>query len=57
MNLSGRTSCKTVRWKDENTDDILDKKRVHIGSIHQAIEVNFDCQNDMNMSVYSNNII
>ena len=28
MNLSGRTSCKTVRWNDENSDDILDKIRM-----------------------------
>ena len=58
MNLSGRTSCKTVRWNDENTNDILDKIRVHIGSIHQAIDVNFDCQNDVNICVDSiNNVL
>ena len=58
MNLSGRTSCKTVGWNDENTDDILDKIRVHIGSIHQAIDVNFDCQNDVNICVDSiNNVL
>ena len=53
----GRTACRTVRWNDENTNDILDKLHENIGSIHEVLNTNFDCQNDVNTCVDSINDI
>ena len=46
-----------MRWKDENTNDILDKLHANIGSIHEVLHTNFDCQNDVNTCVDSINDI